>query len=129
MKTYTYRRTGSRPLQFEGEHLADISTADHNENRWFEAKLAITKGGSYVVAVTYFSRWEKENDLYFAHHGTAEEVSAWLEGFDFMQGVLGIPTGVQNWAEKQARLEKNMRSHWGQVVSALCTELGPEIID
>lgn len=128
MKTYTYPRTGSRPLQFEGSILTGIDTRGDDDHRWFSAELAQTKSGVYVVAVSYHTRWEKEHDLDFAHHGSADEVAAWLESFDFTQGVLGIPTGVQNWADKQKRLEKTMRLHWAQVVSALLSQLGPEII-
>lgn len=128
MKTHTFPRSGARALQFEGEILTEVDTSSYESNRWFEARLAVTKGGAYVASVTYRSRWEKEHDIDFAFHGTADDVAEWLKSFDPMQGVLGIPTGVQNWREKQNRLEYEMTRHWSRAVSALTAELGPEII-
>ena len=131
MEKLTFPRTGDRALACEGEILAEAETSlDSNHNRAFGATLARTKGGNFVVAVSYRTRWEQERNIDFAVACPAEDaVVEWLQDFDPMQWVSGYPVGTHDWEKKQKRLCSAITAQWAEVKGKLLSAFGPELVD
>lgn len=82
MKTYTLKRTGNRPLRFEGDLVAEESTKVMNgqeNNRWHEFHLYRTSGGCFFLSVTYDSHWQgEERHCQVEELGSIESVTKFL---------------------------------------------------
>jgi arylamine N-acetyltransferase len=135
VQTYTLSRTGDVPLKFEGEHLAGISTQQgpggKDRNRWYEVDLYRTRGGKYVLKVHFMTLWQGEQ---FVIHvilcdDTAGVRKALID-FDPTRDAAGYPPG-EAYVEKQARLERGLRSEWAagirDLFEGLETEFAEEI--
>jgi len=80
MTKVTLRRDGKRPLQFQGESIANDSTKTLNSTRWTKADVFKTKGGKYVVGIGHITCWEGESEHYSAESfETLEQVADYLE--------------------------------------------------
>lgn len=119
---YTLTRTGRAPLAFDGETLADASskwTNGRENNRWHEVAVYRTVGGRYVVAVTYQTQWQGEQDYHWVVEASEpSEVSATLAEFgdQITEPVKGYPVGSA-YAERQARLMSDLRQRYDSLVS------------
>ena len=63
MSIYKLTRTGQPDLEIEGAELLDISSKDHQTNRWHELavyQLGDSEGGGYLAYLAYRSQWEQE---------------------------------------------------------------------
>lgn len=63
MTTFTLPRTGDRPLQFDGEQIAETDSRQTQgpcQTRWYELALYRTDGGKYVIAIGYRTQWQGE---------------------------------------------------------------------
>ncbi len=120
-------RTGQRPLEFEGDKLAEATTKNHagkERNRWHEITIWKTKSGKYVAAIAYKTRWEGEADYDDAVvFDSTDQVSTLLEEYIFPNvGTIGFPASP-TYTERQGRLmselEQAFRHAAGQVIGQL----------
>ena len=122
METYQLTRTGDRPLTFEGEVIAEAGAMWVNQKeqlRWHEITLYRTGGGSYVLAIGYFTQWQGEQDHRAVYH--AKDVEALMEElqmYDPLEHIMGYPPGDQ-YEERQARLERVVLANWAHLVSEI----------
>lgn len=129
MAELLFFRSGERPLQFEGEVLAAVTTDRGKQSpagRWYEARIARTVGGQYAVEVCYHTAWQDvEDDVDFAFAGAEDDVIDWLQTFDPCGPVAGYPPGRQ-FEERQARLEDAIRARWRTALTELLAVFPPE---
>jgi hypothetical protein len=122
----TLKRTGLRPLQFEGEQIAETTSRQTQgpcQNRWWSLGLYRT-GERYVVSVSYRTQWQGEHDSDRVEVlNTSEEVEDYLVGHPFLAGVSGYPKGHE---DRQVRLEQALGFCWYAAVTELLAVLGPE---
>lgn len=127
--TFTLSRTGDRLLRFEGEMIAEVSSrrADKpNDNRWHEIRLYRTRGGQYVLAITFRTRWQDEQErLYAIVCNSPDEVRNKLTDYTPVPDGIGYPDGPA-YREKQARLMTNLTIRYKALVTELFEGLGDE---
>jgi hypothetical protein len=127
-KTMKIERTGQRPLEFEGEQLAEVSTRNHagkERNRWHEITVWKTKSGKFVAAVSYHTQWEGEagydDALVFE---SLDQVATLLEEYIFPNiGAIGFPA-MPTYADRQARLMEELEQAFKHAAGRLLNELG-----
>lgn len=128
-ETFTLPRTGNRQLQFEGEELAsaDSSVRGGNDStRHHELALYRTIGGKYVIAIGYRTRWQGEHN-----HDAAivcdspEEATETLRSTLPTEHLMGFPPG-DHYAEKRARVERDLCLRFEKAASTVLRVLGPE---
>jgi hypothetical protein len=122
----TLKRTGLRPLQFEGEQIAETTSRQTQgpcQNRWWDLELYRT-GERYVISVSYRTQWQGEHDTNTVMVlSTPAEVEEWLHEFPHLAGISGYPPGHE---ARQSRLEQALRLCWQAAVTELLAVLGPE---
>jgi hypothetical protein len=123
---YTLKRTGLRPLSFEGELLSEADSRQTQgpcENRWWSLELYRT-GERYIISVSYRTQWQGEHDTdTVVVLDTPKAIEEWLHEFPHLAGISGYPRGHE---ERQARLEQSLRQCWEAAVTELLAVLGPE---
>lgn len=129
MKSYTLDRTGDRPLQFTGELLAGADTRQHQgagQNRWWELALYREESGKYVLAIGYRTQWQGEHngDVAYVADNAAGIVGDARKHL-YLDGCSGFPSGH---AERQARLESDLRHCWEEGLTEILSALPPEEI-
>ncbi len=126
MQKYTLQRTGDRPLSFTGELIAGVGGRVHSgqeQNRWHEIRIYSTAGGSYVLEVTYQTTWRGEDGHDYAEaHPDIEALIADLRAVDPLEHLRGYPLG-DNFAAKQARLERELTLRWQTLVGEILSEI------
>lgn len=130
METHTITRSGRAPLQFEGEILSSATSKTHSgpcETRHWDLILYRTAAGSYVLAVSYHTRWDGEHDRYHAWAcATLDEVREALLAYQMTADLVGFPPGRQ-FDEKRAYTEKQLRQCWEIAVAELLAEFPEQI--
>lgn len=123
-------RTGDSPLAFRGRLLSQASSerpvnGGALQNRWHEgAVYAVSSrsglGGGYVVHVRYVTRWQGESDRSWAALCTDAQAArrVLLTEYQPLEHVRGYPSS-EHYAERQARLEREIRGGYEQLVSEL----------
>jgi len=87
-QAYTLRRTGRRPVFFEGVELCMAMSYVPGAAFWYEVNIYRTTADSFVVYVRLFSKKEHDTDLHRVFEaGTFEEVISFLEDYDAAQDV------------------------------------------
>lgn len=125
MIPHTLPRTGDAPVTFSGQLLAESegrmqSGRDHN--RYHDVALYRTDGGSVVVSISYRTIWEGEQDRHTVEVAdSAAAAVAILREYDPTEPVMGFPPGIA-YAEKQARLLRDIETRYDAQVSELLTE-------
>lgn len=121
-------RTGKPALVFAGELIAGATSfipvnGGALQNRWHELAVYRTAGGKWVAAVGFRSCWQGEHD-----HDAAEifarpdQLVSWLLRYSPRDHWLGYPAGAA-YAERQARIEAEIRGGYERAVSALLAGL------
>jgi hypothetical protein len=131
-ETYSLPRDGDLPLRFDGERIASASSRRRDgpgQNRWHELALYRTGGGRFVLAATYRSCWQGEDDRHWVTHADAiGAVRDAIRSYPAVPPGVGYPPG-ESYAEKQARLEGDLRRRYDQVVSELFREAGDDFAE
>lgn len=133
--TYTITRTGDRPLAFEGQRITSASSEgpDGPANlRWHEVSLySLTGSQELVLAISYRTKWAGESD----HHAAyvcqdAPDAAGWLRSYDPLAYLIGPPSGGPGspQEQRQARLQRDLRLRYDNVVSDVLSHLEPERI-
>lgn len=80
---HNLRITGSRPLRFEGRHLAMATGWNTAVPRWYEINLYEATSGDIVCDVRLFNKSDEMHDLYrVSRHASWQSAAAWLEGYN-----------------------------------------------
>lgn len=119
-------RTGLPPLRFKGEKIAEVDgggAGGVEHNRWHDLAVYATEGGNYVLEVTYQSRWRGEDGNHAVYHAPEPaDLVAELADHDPLEAVAGYPP-LEAYADKQARLEADIRRRFRAGVTALYAQL------
>ena len=131
--TYTLTRTGDRPLAFEGQRVASASSegADGPANlRWHEVSLYnLNDSQELVLAISYHTKWAGESDHHTAYVcQDAQDAAGWLRSYDPLAYLIGPPSGGPGspQEQRQARLQRDLRLRYDNVVSDVLSHLEPE---
>lgn len=85
---FTLRRTGRRPVFFEGVELCMAMSYVPGAAFWYEINIYRTVSDGFVVYVRLFSKKEQDTDLYRVFEaGSFEEVISFLEDYDAAEDV------------------------------------------
>jgi len=130
MDEITLDRTGDRPLKFRGELLAwgdSQRIFGSDSNRWHE--LAIYRhedGERYILEIGYRTQWQGEaaHDDVFVCLSAAEACEI-IRSTIPTEHLVGFPLGGQ-YADKQARLEKDLQARFFAAAQPILKALGPE---
>jgi hypothetical protein len=122
------QRTGSRPLEFDGEELAQESGRILNgkeRNRWHVITVWKTTSGKFVVGVQYHTQWEGESDWRDAMiFDDLNQSATFLEEYIFPNiASIGYPP-APTYAERQARMMADLDSAWKTLVGKVLDQLG-----
>ncbi|WP_375401787.1 hypothetical protein [uncultured Sphingomonas sp.] len=83
MPLRSLRRTGRRPLPFNGETLATVCGVTPSLPFWYEINVHRTVVGSYLTDVRLFNKTADELDLFWVQeHDELEDAVAYLERYD-----------------------------------------------
>jgi len=90
-KTHVLKRDGDRSLRFSGELLGEGQTGDGTYpgdwTRGHMVRIYACSGGGYVVASSYWSRWQGEGSTHTAHvHSTPAALLGALRDEDGLIG-------------------------------------------
>ena len=115
MKTYTLKRTGNRPLQFEGELVAEESTKimyGQENNRWHEFHLYRTGTGRFFLSLVYDSQWQgEERNCQVEELGSIESITEFLQfEYDPLQ-FMGIRPGGDRTENEEFAANKLLRNY------------------
>ena len=126
MPEFCVRRSGRRPLIFDGELLAESDGSrrgDREQTRWHDLAVYRTTAGRYVLAGAFRTRYQGEEDVHWAVLcDTPADVGHALASYDPCQGRFGYPVG-DAYAERQARLLADLRVRWGAQTSEVLSGL------
>lgn len=123
---FTLPRTGNQPLRFRGQVLAEGTSRrpDQKDTRWHGAVVYRTAAGKFVVLARFRTRWEGEQDDDRAEVVEAPEgVVRTLREYDPVPEGIGYPPG-DSFAEKQRRMEADLRARWAALVGRVLAECG-----
>lgn len=127
MPTHTITRTGSRPLEFDGDliHQDDTRATDGPGNsRWWSLALYRLADGRHVIHLEYQTQWESEQGISLAWPvADAALVITFLETHNPLDPVRGYPPTPGNRG-KQEHLEATIRGAFDQLVSRTAAALG-----
>ena len=121
-------RTGQRPLEFEGEQLAEASTRNHagkERNRWHELAVWKAASGKFVAGVSYHTQWDGEAGYDDAMvFESLDQVATLFEEYIFPNiGAIGFPASP-TYADRQARLIEDLEQAFKHAAGRLLAELG-----
>lgn len=125
MDTIIFPRSGNIPLEFTGEIIFAQSTNTGKKNctRYHELQLARTNVPEmWVASISFCGLGDGDYDYDWVKAGTAEEIAAWVSGFDPNCVLIGFPVG-EKFAEKQRRLELDIALRFREKASLLLAEL------
>jgi len=126
MKEYVLKRTGDRPLKFNGELVAEVGGKWHagvEQNRWHEIRVYMTASGKYVVEIAYETMWQGEDSCRYAMVCNAvRDVLEEIKLFDPLDRLLGYPPHP-TFTEKQIRLEESLRQRWDVLVGEILSNI------
>lgn len=132
MESIELKRTGLRPLVFEGESLAEADGFRRGNNeptRWHEIAVYRTEGGRYLVSITFRSRWAGEDSQYFVGDaGDGGDIEAILRQYNPSPPGIGFPPGSA-YADRQARVEADLRRRYESLVTELFAALGRDFAE
>jgi hypothetical protein len=118
----TLTRSGQPPLRFRGELLAESDgqrQANREHNRYHTVRIWRTVAGRYLLCIAYHTHFQGELDWQDAVAlDTPGAVTDMLVGHEPCANLRGYPPGP-DFAERQARLETDIRSRWEAQVSDL----------
>jgi hypothetical protein len=122
MNAISLKRTGSSPIAFDGEPIAEADgriLGGREHNRYHKLALYRTAAGRHVLAIQYLTHWQGEFDNAEVHHADdAQAVLAALMSYDPLMHVAGYPPG-ETYAEKQRRLEDDICRRYRATVTEL----------
>lgn len=82
-KNYLLKRTGKRPLRFQGIPLVKVGDPRPDHNPWHEVNIYETDTGSFVVQIRVHNDSEDEPDIFRAEpFETVEDVTQYLQTYD-----------------------------------------------
>ncbi len=85
---FTLRRTGKRPIAFDGIELCMAMSYVPGTPFWYELNIYRTSVATFVVGIKFFTKDEGEKDIFRAFQAhTFDEVMSVLEGYDTSQDV------------------------------------------
>jgi len=131
MKRITLKRTGDRPLSFEGEKIAEITShylADEKSSRWHALELYRTTKGQMVLSVVYRTLWQGELDHHFACIcDKVDDIMDALHSYDPNAYVVGFPGYTEALKVKEERRAQDLQLRYDTAVSDLLASLPEEL--
>jgi hypothetical protein len=79
----TLRRTGERPLSFEGVEVCSAMSYSAGTPLWYEINVYRTVSESFIANVRMFTKSDNDKDRYSAYEASSfDEALFWLEGYN-----------------------------------------------
>jgi hypothetical protein len=79
----TLRRTGERPLTFEGVEICSAMSYTSGTPLWYEINVYRTASESFVANVRMFTKSENDKDCFSAYEASSfDEALFWLESYN-----------------------------------------------
>jgi hypothetical protein len=79
----TLRRTGERPLSFEGVEICSAMSYMPGTPLWYEINVYRTTSDSFVANVRMFTKSDNDKDRFSAYEASSfDEALFWLEGYN-----------------------------------------------
>jgi hypothetical protein len=79
----TLRRTGERPLTFEGVEICSAMSYTSGTPLWYEINVYRTASESFVANVRMFTKSENDKDRFAAYEASSfDEALFWLESYN-----------------------------------------------
>jgi len=127
----TIPRTGDRPLQFDGDLIAEATSRQQQgpcQSRWYELALYRTASGKYVVAIGYRTQWQGELPRDEAHvestlAGAVEALKSTIPELPLH----AFPAGGQ-FDAKRAHVEAAVRACYEHAITEILGHVEPEAI-
>ena len=121
MNTIILHRSGTMPLRFTGELLAESKGRNpkiRGRQRWYDLAVYRTQAGKFVASICFRSDFGEPGSDEAAVLEDASAVSSMLQACDPLAPVQGYPPEAR-FAEKQERMLQDMRLRFEQQVSAV----------
>ena len=134
---YNLKRSGTAPLAFTGELLAESSGLQLHKgtdkpgkrDSWHEARVYKTEGGNWIVEITFQSSFRHEHPAWYAEaFETPQEARNALESYDPSKDVRGYPADHPGREEKQRALLEAARERFDAILTDLFSQV-PEFAD
>jgi hypothetical protein len=127
MERFKLERTGDLPLSFEGERVAQSKGKWHSgkdQNRWHDLAIYRTKGGRYLLQITYQTQWQGESDHSQIIDCGDDVTSAVVElkAHDPASHVEGYPPGEQ-YSDRQRMLVEGLTRRYNDQITELFREI------
>ncbi len=107
----TLRRTGERPLSFQGAELCNAMSYVPGTPLWYEINVYRTAGETFVANVRMYTRSENEKDRFSCYEASSfDEVLSWLESYDPADDIRALPL-ADGRAGDRARPQGSRGSH------------------
>lgn len=146
MTTYTLKRTGQNPLQFDGELIGSggpeadfqfpLSERGHPTGqitKFHRVEIYRTKGGKWIVAILFRSAWPSEPEFHMAEVADSPEgVQGIIDDYrenDLENNYIGPPEGTENAMKNGARLWAAYANQFDKAATDALSSLQPEVID
>ncbi len=131
MEKIVLKRTGLRPVEFQGELISEATTKEDEgsqKNRWHEIKLFKHEDGRFILHVAWRTQWQGEPEFEEIFDcKTGEEVQATLSQIDPVAHLVGFPPG-KKFEEKQIRLIQIVKTTFKIATSEVLEGIGAEKI-
>jgi len=128
MLRITLTRTGNRPLVFDGERIAAVSSRDRDANRWHDLSLYRTTNGNFVLSIEYGTIWQGEmehSDAVIVD--SADAVAQILRTTDPSEHATGMPVYNDAMRVKEDRRRAELQARYDAAVSELLADLPEEL--
>lgn len=133
-RSFTLKRTGGRPMVFEGQEVCASTSHSIGPSLWYEVNIYQKTDGAYIVEVKMFTKSESTKDQFSVYEAyTLDDVATVLEEHDPAGDVDGSllkfddPVAPGRFALKAAsfRLQIEEASHQykdlvGEILFQLC---------
>lgn len=127
METFVVQATGEVPTEFDGELVNKWSghwVKGRDRNRYFIVELYRTDEGVLVVLVEWHTHWQGERDHTAIFDCENEsQILDLLESINPLEHLVGFPKG-DNFAGKQAQLERQTIEDWRDLKGQIAVDLG-----
>jgi hypothetical protein len=110
--TVTLRRTGERPLSFQGVEVCSAMSYTPGTPLWYEINVYSTSSESFVANVRMFSKSENDKDRFSVYEaGSFDEALFWLENYEPAEDIRAdLPLDSRAWPQGRCRAHASLRS-------------------
>lgn len=145
MKTFILERSGSTPVEFDGELISAAGFSEHHRfdyarnkpigiiQRGHRLEIYRTASGKLILHIWFMSAWPNEPDYFETKaFGSIAEIADELKAYGqdrIIRQFVGPPAGSMNARLNRDSIIKGFKLQFDGAVTDLLSELQPERID